>query len=174
MNLTLIRHTAVDVPKGVCYGQSDVPLKDLDNDAKEVCKNLTDNSFDKVFSSPLSRCTLLAKKCGYTNFCTDNRLMEMNCGALERCRFDEITDPRLQLWYEDYLNVAPTEGESFIQMQQRVLSFVEELKKENYTDVAIVTHGGVILQFQLLLGIISTENMFDYQTPYGGIVRLTI
>ena len=27
MNIYLIRHTSVDVPKGLCYGQSDVPLR---------------------------------------------------------------------------------------------------------------------------------------------------
>ena len=28
MEVTFIRHTSVDVPPGVCYGQSDVPLRD--------------------------------------------------------------------------------------------------------------------------------------------------
>ena len=28
MEVILIRHTSVDVPKGVCYGQTDVPLRD--------------------------------------------------------------------------------------------------------------------------------------------------
>ena len=28
MNIYLVRHTAVDVPRGICYGQSDVPLKE--------------------------------------------------------------------------------------------------------------------------------------------------
>ena len=28
MKLTFIRHTSVDVPKGTCYGQTDVPLRD--------------------------------------------------------------------------------------------------------------------------------------------------
>ena len=27
MVVYLIRHTSVDVPQGVCYGQTDVPLK---------------------------------------------------------------------------------------------------------------------------------------------------
>ena len=27
MEIILIRHTSVDVPKGTCYGQTDVPLK---------------------------------------------------------------------------------------------------------------------------------------------------
>ena len=27
MNITFIRHTSVDVPPGVCYGQTDVPLR---------------------------------------------------------------------------------------------------------------------------------------------------
>ena len=28
MEIILIRHTSVDVPQGVCYGQTDVPLRD--------------------------------------------------------------------------------------------------------------------------------------------------
>ena len=27
MEVIFIRHTSVDVPRGVCYGQSDVPLR---------------------------------------------------------------------------------------------------------------------------------------------------
>ena len=28
MEVILIRHTSVDVPVGICYGQTDVPLKE--------------------------------------------------------------------------------------------------------------------------------------------------
>lgn len=28
MKLYLVRHTRVDVPSGICYGQTDVPLAD--------------------------------------------------------------------------------------------------------------------------------------------------
>lgn len=42
MEIFLIRHTSVDVPPGVCYGQTDVPLKPtFEQEAaitKKICK----------------------------------------------------------------------------------------------------------------------------------------
>ena len=65
MILTLIRHTSVAVPKGVCYGQSDVALAgSFDSEAKVVCGRLKGRRFDEVYSSPLSRCVKLAARCG--------------------------------------------------------------------------------------------------------------
>ena len=97
-----IRHTSVAVPRGVCYGQSDVPLAGgFPDEAVIVKRNLEKYSFDAVYSSPLSRCLKLAAYCGYDTPILDSRLMEMNFGDWEMKRYDEITDSRLQLWYDD-------------------------------------------------------------------------
>jgi alpha-ribazole phosphatase len=56
MKVYIIRHTSVDVPKGVCYGQTDVPLREtFQDEARQVADNIKDLKFDKVFCSPLSR-----------------------------------------------------------------------------------------------------------------------
>ena len=113
MILTLIRHTSVAVPKGVCYGQSDVALAgSFDSEAEVVCGRLKGRRFDEVYSSPLSRCVKLAARCGYENPKLDPRLMEMNFGEWEMKRYDEITDLRIELWYADFLNVIATGCES--------------------------------------------------------------
>ena len=66
MEVILIRHTSVDVPKGVCYGQTDVPLRDsFEEEASITAQQLQNDVFDAVFTSPLSRCTRLADHCGY-------------------------------------------------------------------------------------------------------------
>ena len=119
MRLVFIRHTSVAVERGVCYGQSDVPVAEtFETEAEAVKMRLDAYRFDRVYSSPLSRCMKLAAYCGYNNPITDSRLLEMNFGEWEMKRFDEITDPRLRLWYDDYLNVQATGGESA--MEQRL------------------------------------------------------
>ena len=66
MEVILIRHTSVDVPPGVCYGQTDVPLKPtFEQEAAITQENLKNYlPFDHVYTSPLTRCVRLASYCG--------------------------------------------------------------------------------------------------------------
>ena len=135
MKVILIRHTSVDVPKGVCYGQTDVPVAATFTEEAEMTKKaLGDRTFDAVFSSPLTRARLLADYCGYPTPVTDNRLMEMNMGDWEMKRYDDIKDDNLQKWYDDYMHVATTNGESFPMVYERVAGFLDELKQKPRED----------------------------------------
>lgn len=175
MKLTFIRHTSVEVPKGTCYGQTDVPLRDTFlQEAAEVSARLKGQNFDKVYTSPLSRCTLLAEQCGFKQAERDNRLMELNFGSWEMQRFDDIKDPRLQTWYDDFLHVRASGGESFEDQRKRVASFLDELRKKTYQRVAIFTHGGVILCAQLYAGLLCEDDAFHSLTPYGGCLTLEL
>ena len=59
MDIVLIRHTSVGVPKGTCYGWSDVPVAEtFEQEAAVTKSNLGDGAFDAVFSSPLTRAAL--------------------------------------------------------------------------------------------------------------------
>lgn len=176
MKLTLIRHTSVDVPPGVCYGQSDVPLKaSFEEEAAVTRGNLEALSpFDYVYVSPLTRCVRLADYCGYPDAERDRRIMEINFGAWEMKPFDRNDDPRLQEWYADYLNVAATGGESFAMQYRRVSAFLDELKRKPYRHVALFTHGGVLICAQIYAGLFRVEEAFSRLTPYGGIVQVEI
>ncbi|MDO4164919.1 MAG: alpha-ribazole phosphatase [Bacteroides sp.] len=180
MQIILIRHTSVDVPPGVCYGQTDVPLKPtFEQEAALTSANLqallTDGrSLDHVYTSPLTRCVRLATYCGYADAERDKRLMEINFGAWEMKPFDANDDPRLKEWYADYLNVAATGGESFAMQYQRVSQFLDELRTKNYQRVAIFAHGGVLICAQIYAGLIKTEEAFSALTPYGGIIQIEI
>lgn len=52
MEVILIRHTSVDVPPGVCYGQTDVPLKPtFEQEAAITQENLKNYlPFDHVYT----------------------------------------------------------------------------------------------------------------------------
>lgn len=180
MEITLIRHTAVDVLPGVCYGQTDVPLKaSFEQEAAVTSARLNEQTaargaFDKVFTSPLSRCTRLATYCGYPDAERDDRLKELNFGAWEMQSFLEIKDSRLQEWFNDYFNVAVTGGESFRMQYARVAAFLDELKQQAYQRVAIFAHGGVLICAQIYAGTLREEDAFSALTSYGGIVDITV
>lgn len=176
MELVLIRHTSVDVPPGVCYGQTDVPLKDSFEDEAAHTQLLLQPyaPFDAVYTSPLTRCTRLAERCGYPAARRDQRLLELDFGEWEMQAFDGIRDPRLQEWYDDYLHVAPTGGESFQQQYARVSHFLEELKGKPYRRAAVFAHGGVLLCARLYAGELTPDQLFGSLTPYGGVVCLQL
>lgn len=124
----IVRHTAVAVAAGTCYGRSDVPLREsFAEEAAAVARQLQGERFDEVWSSPLSRCTRLAAFCGYADARRDDRLRELDFGTWEMQRFDAIRDPQLQRWYDDWIHERPTGGESFDDQCRRVGSFLEEV-----------------------------------------------
>lgn len=175
MTIYFIRHTSVDVPQGVCYGQTDVPLKpSFEEEAAQTLSNLSDISFDKVYTSPLTRCTRLATYCGYPTAERDNRIKEINFGDWEMQRFDEISDPHLNEWYKDYLHEKATNGESFEDQYKRVAAFLDELRQKPYHVVAVFAHGGVLINAQIYAGTIRAEDAFDALTPYGGIIKIEV
>lgn len=176
MEVILIRHTAVDVPSGTCYGQTDVPLRStFPEEARAVREGLANHlPFDAVYTSPLSRCTRLATYCGYPDARRDARLLEMNFGAWEMQRYDEIRDPHLEEWYADYLHQPATDGESFEEQLKRVSSFLDELRKQAYRRVAVFTHGGVIVCALIYAGLVRPEEAFSHVPSYGGTISISL
>ena len=176
MEVILIRHTSVDVPAGTCYGQTDVPLRGSFEEEAAATKAAleTYGPVDYAYTSPLSRCLRLAEYCGYGDAERDARIMEINFGEWEMKPFDVINDPRMQEWFDDYLHVAPTGGESFLEQYQRVAAFLDELRKKPYSRVAVFAHGGVLLCAQIYAGMVKLEEAFSALTPYGGIISLNI
>ncbi len=171
----LVRHTAVDVPPGTCYGRSDVPLREsFEAEAEIVRRALDGELFDVVRCSPLSRCVRLAVACGYGDAGRDERLLEINFGAWEGRLFEEIDDPTLHVWYADYLHARPTGGETFDEQRARVADFLEELRAGADRCVLVFTHGGVILAAGIHAGLFAPEEAFSHIPPYGGIVKIKL
>ena len=171
MQIVLVRHTSVDVPKEMCYGQTDVPLRSsFQNEAQITEQKLRQfGPFDCIYSSPLSRCVRLAEYCGFLHPKLDDRLMEINFGAWEMVPFDENPDPRLLEWYDDYLHVRATEGESLMDQYERVSAFMAELLNRSYKNVLIFAHGGTLLCIGVYLKLYTFDTAFSHQLPYGGV-----
>lgn len=174
MEVILVRHTAVDVPAGTCYGQTDVPLKASFEQEAAATKAALEacGPIDHAYTSPLSRCTRLAAYCGHAGAERDTRILEIDFGAWEMQRFDEITDPHLQDWYADHIHTAVTGGESFMQQYQRVSRFLDELRERPWQRVAVFAHGGVLVCAQVYAGLVTPEAAFAALPPFGGLVRI--
>ena len=176
MEVVLVRHTHVGVPKGTCYGWTDVPVADTFLEEADATKSNLEQygQFDDVYSSPLTRARKLAAHCGYANPTVDERLKEMNMGDWEMQRFDDIKDTRLQLWYDDFMHVAPTGGESFPQLYARVSAFLDELRTKKHHRVAVFAHGGVLICAGIYAGLVPSEGCFRHLVECGGIEVIQI
>ena len=170
MKLTMVRHTSVDVPAGVCYGFSDVALNSsFEAEAEIVKSHLGTKSFDKIYSSPLSRCTKLAKFCGYSDYTTDDRIKELNFGDWELKSWMEIDKLEAAAWFADWLNYPAKNGESYAMMQKRVNAFLDDLRKIELDSVCIFAHGGVIRLAHVYFGIHPIEESFEFAVEYGQV-----
>lgn len=176
MKVYLVRHTSVDVAPGTCYGQTDVPLRASFQEEAEACKKALQDTgmrFSRIYTSPLSRCTHLVAYCGFPEAERDERLKEMNMGEWEMQRFEEITDPRIQEWYDDYLRVRTTGGESFMDVLARVSDFLDHLDRTS-GPALVFAHGGVLVAAQVYAGKVKLEDAMKALPPYGGMVEIDL
>jgi len=175
MKVTMIRHTSVAVPKGTCYGWSDIDVADtFEQEAEATRQRIAHCHFDQAFTSPLRRARLLAAWCGHADATPDDRLKEMNMGEWEMQRWDDIRDEALQRWYDDYMHLPATGGESFPMLYARVADFLDELRRQPWHHVAVFAHGGVAVAAGIHAGLWSADNAFAHQPPYGGVVELVL
>lgn len=175
MNVYLIRHTSPDVPKGTCYGQTDVPVAPtFREEAAATLAAIPDIKFDMVYSSPLTRARLLADYCGYPAPRLDNRLKELNFGRWEMLRYDEIDDPYIQEWYDNFVDAPIPGGESFREMYRRISDFMDELKQKEYDNVLIFAHGGVLACARVYAGLCDLRHAFENLIPFGGMIKIEL
>jgi alpha-ribazole phosphatase len=152
MDLVLIRHPAVAVAPGVCYGRSNVALAgDPAHEAVRLAQRLDALGVRppaRMTSSPLVRCasvaSALAVQHGVTP-ATDARLAEMDFGAWELQRWDAIERAQIDAWAADFDHARPHGGESVAQFEARVGAWFRNACATADKETAwIVTHAGVM------------------------------
>ena len=173
MKLYAIRHTKVDVEPGICYGQSDVDLAaSFQTEKAEVIKSIAGNTFDKVWSSPLQRCKKLADEIFPDDqIIQDKRLMELDFGDWELRSWDEIySTEEGKRWMDNYQHLPTLNGESYPEMKQRVESFLIDLRRMEYKQVAVVTHAGVIRLLKHFVEGVEIDKVFaEFNPAYGSV-----
>jgi alpha-ribazole phosphatase len=176
MKIIAVRHTSVDVADGICYGQSDVATASTFEKEKEmVVQKLMQEQYQAVYSSPLSRCRKLAGFVAKGNpIIYDARLMELNFGKWEGCRWDDIyNSEESQRWFDDWVNTPCPGGESNSQLVARVEDFLQQVTPQHSDEtILVVTHGGVVRALISLLSNIELQKTFEIQVDFGSVVKL--
>lgn len=174
MKLTLVRHTSLQISPGICYGQSDIDVgENFWTETNQLKTKLANTQFDAVYASPLQRCVKLANALNLGQQIEDVRLMELNFGDWETRAWDDIPRNVFDAWAHDYANLAPPNGETFGQLQQRALHFLQEQMHQNTgKHILIVTHGGLIRA--LLAHVLNMElkGLFRFNIDYASVTEL--
>jgi alpha-ribazole phosphatase len=148
----LIRHPAVQVAPGVCYGRLDVPLApEAMADVTRIARAVA-GSAARVWTSPARRCRAVAEAIG-GEIVADARLLELDFGAWEGLPWDQVPRAELDRWAADPPGFAPPDGESGAALLARVGSFHADLLARG-EDAVVVAHGGPL---KLLIALLRGE-----------------
>lgn len=172
MDIYFIRHTSVDVPQGICYGQSDVAVNNSFLEETNIVKEkLAGVEFDLCYSSPLSRCRKLAEHCSTIPIQFNDAIKELDFGDWEMHPWEGLDSAT---WGEDWVNSVVPNGESFLVMYQRVKEFIESLKNHHAKNISVFTHGGVCACAMVYFENINLEQAFERKANYGEVIRYTL
>ena len=180
MEIWLIRHTTPKVAKGIAYGQTDLEVsEDYESQKQRILDHISNDLPDGVlYSSPLQRCKQLAEDLAAhhdKDVKLDDRIKEVNFGVWEMAAWNEIPAETLNPWMNDFVNFRVPEGESFLDLQERVVSFWDDLLKQHTAGekLMISTHSGVIRTLLCHILEIPLKNAFRLDLHYGTISKIT-
>ncbi|PSL26393.1 alpha-ribazole phosphatase [Chitinophaga ginsengisoli] len=173
MELYLIRHIKPDFPEGTNYGQTDVPLPaDYPMQHRGIIR-LLPREYDVVYSSPLTRCRLLAQAITPI-YITDERLMELHFGDWEGRKWDDIPRDELDTWMTDYIHLAPPNGESLQVLVDRFAACIRDIQATQHQRIIIITHAGIIRSAMHLFNNIPLHQIMMEKVEYGGIYTFNL
>ena len=169
----LIRHTTPAVARGMCYGQTDLDVTESFRGEADAIRQHLPAGIGLVYSSPLKRCTLLAKELFPDRpVRLSAALMEIHCGDWEMRSWDGLPPEEVGPWMADFVRVRIPGGESYLDLHERVTRCWETISREE-GDNAIVAHGGVIRS--ILSGITGTpltDSFKVFSLHYGCVIRV--
>ena len=175
MIVTLVRHAEVKEEYiGKYNGHIDIPLsQNGKNQAKEVAKKLSHVKFDKIYCSDLLRAKQTLEAFEYElEPIYSEKLREKSWGRHEGKSFEEIQEEGIEyIDFEQWL--LALDGEDLDSYKRRVKEyFYETIFKEDYENILVVTHSGVI---KTMLGIVknlSLEETFAIELPYSSFITI--
>ena len=176
MTIYLIRHTKPDVPDGTCYGQSDIEVKEAEFKltVSRIEQKIDFNKIEKVYTSPLKRCSLLAHSLmtERSEVITDVRIKELDFGKWELKKWEDIDSGELERWGNNFVYDRVPAGESNMDLYNRISEFWDEILEEDAETLAIVTHGGVIKSLLSKILEMPLEKSFSIKVHYGELIAI--
>ncbi|CCG40216.1 histidine phosphatase family protein [Magnetospirillum molischianum] len=170
--MILIRHTTPAGAAGVCYGRLDLALAEsFEAEAEAIAAALPPGPW-RLFSSPATRCRRLAERLGPA-VTIDERLSELDFGAWEGLRWDDIPPEQMEPWGKNFVTAPPPGGESFTELAARARAFAAEIVAQPDTvETVAVTHSGVIRALLTAARGMSLAEAFTLEVPFGSIHRI--
>jgi alpha-ribazole phosphatase len=194
MILTLMRHPPIEAKGERCIGQTNVELSPEGRAALiPLAEEASRLRPDKILCSDLQRCQVLAEaiasRLGLSSE-PDPIWREISFGTWESRTWSDIQakEPdRLSEWMADFETIAPPAGETFADLQARVLRGIESKLDGAKDDGAaapatrsgaktgplstthylIVTHAGVIRAAISAFSGLPLRRVFELSVPYG-------
>ena len=165
MTIYLIRHGKTSANEKHLYcGSTDLPLS---NAGKEELRFLHyDIKNVRFLTSGMKRTNeTLHILFGDVPYEVDSRFREVDFGIFEMQSFEQLKDiPEYGSWLtgDNEANIPP-QGESGMQMKERVMEAFSEIKE----DTCIITHGGVIAAIMEHLFPKENKNRYQWQPKPG-------
>jgi alpha-ribazole phosphatase len=176
--IVLIRHgEPSEKIHGYCYGKLDVGLSEIGREQIKKAANFVKHlNLSAIYASPRVRATesasIIAKDCE-TFYSINEHFCEIDFGDFEGLAYTEIEQKfpaEFKIWMETPTEAKFPNGESFTEMQARVLQVISELKdKHRGEQIAIVSHGGVnriILAHYLN---VANKDIFRLEQTYANV-----
>jgi alpha-ribazole phosphatase len=157
-------------------GSTDTDLDEIGiSQARYWHQALSPLNIDTFHTSSLTRCRHTARIiAGDRSIIPYPALNEINLGQWDGRRFDEIKqqDPEGFRQRGEHLDTfRPPDGESFLDLQYRVLPFFNQCLREPGTPL-FVTHAGVIRVILCQVTGLALNNLFQIRMGYGQLFVL--
>jgi len=170
MEIFFIRHGTTKGNEEKRYvGSTDEGLSDS---GKSNLLNIKYPDMDYIFTSPMKRCIetieILFENCGYTII---DEIKEMDFGKFEYKNYDELkNEPCYINWLESGGNSSFPGGEDIIKFKNHCIKGFEKIidTAKNSKQIAIVTHGGVIMS---IMEKFYGSSFYEFQIENGSCLK---
>lgn len=182
MKLYFIRHGETDWNRqGRIQGTNDIDLNETGIEQAEMLGQKLKAShphITKVYSSRKRRASdtaaIISRSIGTDHQPLDG-LEEVNLGLWEGLTWKQVKESfpeEYEEWYNHRGPARPPEGESYHEVVDRVTAVVRRIISEGDGDVAIVTHGAVLMSLQCHVHGTPYAEMNRYLPGNTGLVEL--
>lgn len=130
----------------------------------KICKILKGIKVNKIYTSDLQRTFI---PCGIEQ----KALREINFGLWEGLTWNQVEKKfpnDISSYFSNPLTFTFPKGESYPDVQKRVIAWLKKLKRRKYSRVGIVTHQGVI---RTILYSIQGVDFWKQRIPQGKMVK---
>lgn len=173
----LVRHGKIECGNEKRYiGMTDLPLNREGMDQAGKLKDFfSDIELEKAYVSPLRRCVqtseIILERRSIERIMVEE-LTEINMGEWEGKSFDYVRSrfPEQFDYRGSHIDTfIPPGGESFYQLQKRVMPAFEDIIRSNSGNILVIAHAGVnrVILSQLLK--LPLSELMNIRQPYGCI-----